>query len=97
MRKASKHCLCWLDFFLTDVSKQQDSQCGDGTTGVVVLAAELLRNAEQLVNQKIHPQVPHTTLGEKNCVRSSVYLSGDLQWVSYGAPRCARSFTEGCG
>ncbi|XP_055389025.1 LOW QUALITY PROTEIN: uncharacterized protein LOC129618245 [Condylostylus longicornis] len=51
----------WLDNpaakILVDVSKQQDSQCGDGTTGVVVLAAELLRNAEQLIEQKIHPQV----------------------------------------
>lgn len=51
----------WIDNpaakILVDVSKQQDSQCGDGTTGVVVLAAELLRNAELLVNQKIHPQV----------------------------------------
>lgn len=28
---------------------------GDGTTSVVVLAGELLREAEQLVNQKIHP------------------------------------------
>ena len=51
----------WIDNpaakILVDVSKQQDAQCGDGTTGVVVLAAELLRNAEILVNQKIHPQV----------------------------------------
>eukprot|EP00918_Siedleckia_nematoides_P031313 GHVU01067724.1.p1 GENE.GHVU01067724.1~~GHVU01067724.1.p1 ORF type:complete len:534 (-),score=150.75 GHVU01067724.1:291-1892(-) len=50
----------WLDNpsakILVDVSKQQDAQCGDGTTGVVVLAAELLRNAEQLVQQKLHPQ-----------------------------------------
>ncbi|CDJ40048.1 TCP-1/cpn60 family chaperonin, putative [Eimeria tenella] len=30
--------------------------CGDGTTGVVVLAAELLREAEQLVEKNIHPQ-----------------------------------------
>jgi hypothetical protein len=28
---------------------------GDGTTSVVVLAGELLREAEQLVAQKIHP------------------------------------------
>eukprot|EP00923_Selenidium_pygospionis_P000832 GHVN01001290.1.p1 GENE.GHVN01001290.1~~GHVN01001290.1.p1 ORF type:complete len:531 (+),score=58.28 GHVN01001290.1:210-1802(+) len=51
----------WLDNpaanILIDISKQQDAQCGDGTTGVVVLAAELLRNAEYLVAQKIHPQV----------------------------------------
>lgn len=30
---------------------------GDGTTSVVVLAGELLREAELLVNQKIHPMV----------------------------------------
>ena len=28
---------------------------GDGTTSVVVLAGELLREAEKLVSQKIHP------------------------------------------
>ena len=33
------------------------AQVGDGTTSVVVLAGELLREAEQLVNQKIHPMV----------------------------------------
>eukprot|EP01056_Protomagalhaensia_sp_Gyna25_P001317 Protomagalhaensia_sp_Gyna_25__1316@NODE_165_length_4702_cov_205_856959_g128_i0_p1_GENE_NODE_165_length_4702_cov_205_856959_g128_i0NODE_165_length_4702_cov_205_856959_g128_i0_p1_ORF_typecomplete_len533_score118_56Cpn60_TCP1/PF00118_24/4_5e158TPR_MalT/PF17874_1/1_8e03TPR_MalT/PF17874_1/0_32_NODE_165_length_4702_cov_205_856959_g128_i013162914 len=50
----------WLDNpaakILVDVSRQQDSLCGDGTTGVVVLAAELLRGAEKLVDRKIHPQ-----------------------------------------
>jgi len=39
----------------TDISKVQDDEVGDGTTSVVVLAGELLRDAEQLVNQKIHP------------------------------------------
>ena len=33
------------------------SQVGDGTTSVVVLAGELLREAEQLVAQKVHPMV----------------------------------------
>eukprot|EP00392_Amoebophrya_sp_AT5.2_P012355 g12455.t1 len=42
---------------LVDISKSQDQECGDGTTSVVVLAAELLRQAEQLVQQKMHPQV----------------------------------------
>lgn len=42
---------------LVDISKAQDQECGDGTTSVVVLAAELLRHAEQLVQQKMHPQV----------------------------------------
>ena len=34
----------------------QDDEVGDGTTSVAVLAAELLREAEQLVNRRIHPQ-----------------------------------------
>ena len=29
---------------------------GDGTTSVAVLCGELLREAEQLLNQRIHPQ-----------------------------------------
>lgn len=41
---------------LVDVSKTQDSEVGDGTTSVAVLAGEFLREAEKLVNQKIHPQ-----------------------------------------
>ncbi|RUS17694.1 T-complex protein 1 subunit beta [Endogone sp. FLAS-F59071] len=41
---------------LVNISKVQDDEVGDGTTSVCVLAAELLREAERLVNQKIHPQ-----------------------------------------
>lgn len=41
---------------LVNLSKVQDDEVGDGTTSVCVLAAELLREAEKLVNKKIHPQ-----------------------------------------
>jgi T-complex protein 1 subunit beta len=41
---------------LVDISRVQDDEVGDGTTSVVVLAAELLREAEKLISQKIHPQ-----------------------------------------
>ncbi|KAF1743699.1 hypothetical protein MXB_3619 [Myxobolus squamalis] len=41
---------------LVNVSKIQDDEVGDGTTSVVVLAAELLREAEKLVNTGLHPQ-----------------------------------------
>jgi T-complex protein 1 subunit alpha len=40
---------------LTELSAQQDEEVGDGTTSVVILAAELLRRANDLVRQKIHP------------------------------------------
>ncbi|KAL6769614.1 CCT2 [Auxenochlorella protothecoides x Auxenochlorella symbiontica] len=42
---------------LVDISKTQDDEVGDGTTSVVVLAGELLREAEALVGQKIHPAI----------------------------------------
>ncbi|CAG8593396.1 19924_t:CDS:10, partial [Racocetra persica] len=45
-----------IDLIIADISKVQDDEVGDGTTTVCVLAAELLREAEKLVNQKIHPQ-----------------------------------------
>ena len=38
------------------MSKVQDDEVGDGTTSVVVFASELLREAEKLIEQRIHPQ-----------------------------------------
>eukprot|EP00164_Ancoracysta_twista_P000559 GFYU01000743.1.p1 GENE.GFYU01000743.1~~GFYU01000743.1.p1 ORF type:complete len:534 (-),score=199.36 GFYU01000743.1:260-1861(-) len=42
---------------LVDISKAVDDEIGDGTTSVTVLAGELLREAEKLINQHMHPQV----------------------------------------
>lgn len=42
---------------LIDISKTQDDEVGDGTTSVVVMAGELLREAEKLLEMRIHPQV----------------------------------------
>ncbi|AMD22846.1 HHR077Cp [Eremothecium sinecaudum] len=42
---------------LVNLSKVQDDEVGDGTTSVTVLGAELLREAEKLIDQKIHPQI----------------------------------------
>ncbi|KAG0423765.1 hypothetical protein HPB47_000471 [Ixodes persulcatus] len=41
---------------LVDISKVQDDEVGDGTTSVTVLASELLKEAEQLISKKLHPQ-----------------------------------------
>jgi thermosome len=42
---------------MVEVSKTQDSEVGDGTTTAVILAGELLKRAEKLLKQKIHPTV----------------------------------------
>merc|ERR1719198_2823008 len=41
---------------LVDISRVQDEEVGDGTTSVAVLCGELLRAAEDLINQRLHPQ-----------------------------------------
>lgn len=40
---------------LVELANLQDKEVGDGTTSVVILAAELLKRANQLVKNKIHP------------------------------------------
>ncbi|XP_059842533.1 T-complex protein 1 subunit alpha [Hypanus sabinus] len=40
---------------LCELAELQDNEVGDGTTSVVIIAAELLKGADELVKQKIHP------------------------------------------
>jgi len=40
-----------------EVSESQDQECGDGTTTVVVLTGELLKQAQDLIDKKIHPTI----------------------------------------
>ncbi len=40
---------------MVEISKTQDDMVGDGTTTVVVLGGELLKKAEELLEQDIHP------------------------------------------
>ncbi|MCW4020902.1 MAG: thermosome subunit beta [Candidatus Bathyarchaeota archaeon] len=42
---------------MVEIAKTQDDMVGDGTTTVVVLAGELLKKAEDLLEQNIHPTV----------------------------------------
>jgi len=41
---------------LVDIAKTQDEEVGDGTTSVTVLCGELLREAEKMIAQRLHPQ-----------------------------------------
>jgi len=42
---------------IVEVAKTQDDEVGDGTTSAVVLAGELLKNAELLVDQEVHATI----------------------------------------
>ena len=42
---------------LVEVAKSQDQETGDGTTTSVVIAGELLKRAQELLDKKIHPTI----------------------------------------
>jgi thermosome len=42
---------------MVEVSKAQEDEVGDGTTTAVIVAGELLKKAEELLDQDIHPTV----------------------------------------
>src|SRR3990170_2864428 len=42
---------------LVEVAKTQDAEVGDGTTSAVIIAGELLKQAEDLIEQEVHPTI----------------------------------------
>jgi thermosome len=42
---------------IVEVAKTQDDMVGDGTTTAVIIAGDLLKKAEELLEQKIHPTI----------------------------------------
>src|SRR5512136_332877 len=42
---------------VVEVAKTQDNECGDGTTSAVVIAGELLKKSEALIDENVHPTV----------------------------------------
>ncbi|MCL1966048.1 MAG: thermosome subunit, partial [Candidatus Bathyarchaeota archaeon] len=42
---------------MVEIAKTQDDMVGDGTTSAVILASELLKKAEELLEQNIHPTI----------------------------------------
>ena len=42
---------------MVEISKAQDDEVGDGTTSTVIIAGELLKEAEKLLDKNIHPTI----------------------------------------
>mmetsp|Transcript_12966 Transcript_12966/g.15735 ORF Transcript_12966/g.15735 Transcript_12966/m.15735 type:complete len:545 (-) Transcript_12966:812-2446(-) len=62
---------------LCELADLQDREVGDGTTSVVIIASELLKRANELVNQGLHPT--NIILGYKLALRESVkYIKKEL-------------------
>jgi thermosome len=61
---------------MVEVAKTQDSEVGDGTTTSVILAGELLKRAEKLLQQKIHPTV--ITEGFRKAAEKAVEILNNM-------------------
>ncbi|MEM3507162.1 MAG: thermosome subunit beta [Candidatus Bathyarchaeia archaeon] len=61
---------------MVEVAKTMDHEVGDGTTSAVVVAGELLKKAEELLDEKIHP----TTIvsGYKKAAEKAIELMNEL-------------------
>merc|ERR1711998_685236 len=64
---------------LVELSNLQDQEVGDGTTSVVILAAELLKRANELVKNSIHPTTIMT--GYRLAMKEAIkYIRDVLQY-----------------
>ncbi|KAL1896894.1 chaperonin-containing T-complex alpha subunit Cct1 [Ceratocystis pirilliformis] len=62
---------------LVELAHQQDKEVGDGTTSVVLIAAELLRRANELMKNRIHPTTIIT--GYRLAIREAVkYMNENI-------------------
>lgn len=62
---------------LVELSQLQDKEVGDGTTTVVIIAAELLKKAAEMIKNRIHPT--HIISGYKTAMKHAVkYIEDNL-------------------
>ncbi len=61
---------------LAEVAKAQDQECGDGTKSCVILAGELLKQAEELLDEHIHPTL--ITRGFQLAAEKAVGFLGEM-------------------
>ena len=61
---------------VVEVAKTQDTECGDGTTTSVILAGELLKQSEELIDANVHPTV--ITNGYKMASEKAVEILNEI-------------------
>ena len=61
-----------------ELAQQQDKEVGDGTTSVVIIAAELLRRANELIKTRIHPSTIITGLTVWHAKKLAKFLADQL-------------------
>ncbi|CAG2114323.1 unnamed protein product [Medioppia subpectinata] len=80
---------------LVDIARSQDDEVGDGTTSVVLLAAELLKQSKSFVEEGVHPQtiIKSFRKGRQLCINKINEISVKL---STDTLKSKRSLLEKC-
>mmetsp|Transcript_22525 Transcript_22525/g.32909 ORF Transcript_22525/g.32909 Transcript_22525/m.32909 type:complete len:553 (-) Transcript_22525:167-1825(-) len=71
---------------LVELAQLQDQEVGDGTTSVVIVAAELLKRANELVKNNIHPTVVMSGY-RLACKEAVKYIKSNLVVTAEGLSR----------
>jgi T-complex protein 1 subunit eta len=79
---------------LADIAQSQDVQVGDGTTSVVLIAAQFLKNAKQFVEDGMHPMI--IIRGYRNAMHFALKTVHKLATVVSEAPDEQRQLLERC-
>lgn len=80
---------------LVDISCSQDAEVGDGTTSVVLLAAEVLKQIKPFVEEGLHPQIIIRSL-RKACQLCLDKISKIAVKINKGDAKELRSLLEKC-
>ncbi len=78
---------------MVEIAKTQDAEVGDGTTSDVVIAGELLKNAEDLLGRHVHPTVIAEGYREA-AAKSREILSGMAITVKPGDSEMLKKIAE---
>lgn len=80
---------------LVDIARAQDAEIGDGTTTVTLLAAELLKQAKQFIEDGVHPQI--IVRGYRKGASLAVQRLNEIAvGVGEGDKQARRSLLEKC-
>jgi len=80
---------------LVDIAKSQDSEVGDGTTTVMLLAGELLKQAKQFVEEGVHPH--HIVTSYRRATVEAIKLINSIAVkINKDCPVELRSLLEKC-
>jgi len=80
---------------LVDIAKSQDSEVGDGTTTVILLAGELLKQSKQFVEDGVHPH--HIVKAYRRATMEAIKLINSVAIkINKEDPAELRSLLEKC-